>query len=271
MIRWIFFDVGNVLMNDDPVMAFLYEELYRSVLESGRRIRFRQLLEDREGAIRKAGPGHWAVLGRRYLGEDGLKALIARCTATLRRGYMDYHSVIPGMPEAVRSLAGRYGLGLIANQLREVLPALDAAGLGRWFRVKAVSEIVGLEKPDPAMFRWALRAAGCRPEEAIMVGDRVDNDIAPARGIGMWTVWVHIPHHERETEARNRRADLYQASQMRVSVSSLGPRTERETPDADATSAEGLVRAVADLAARSRGTEKNGTWTETKDGARRGR
>ena len=32
--------------------------------------------------------------------------------------------------------------------------------------------------------------AGCRPEEAVMVGDRLDNDIFPAKALGMGTVWV---------------------------------------------------------------------------------
>jgi len=36
----------------------------------------------------------------------------------------------------------------------------------------------------------ALDKAGCRPEEAIMIGDRLDNDIIPAKKMGMRTVWV---------------------------------------------------------------------------------
>ena len=36
----------------------------------------------------------------------------------------------------------------------------------------------------------ALDKAGCRPEDAIMIGDRLDNDIIPAKKMGMKTVWV---------------------------------------------------------------------------------
>ena len=43
---------------------------------------------------------------------------------------------------------------------------------------------------DPRMFRLALARAGCQPEEAIMVGDRLDNDITPAKRLGMETVWI---------------------------------------------------------------------------------
>jgi len=49
---------------------------------------------------------------------------------------------------------------------------------------------VGLEKPDPAIFRFALSRAGCSPAEAVMIGDRLDNDIRPARLQGWKTVRI---------------------------------------------------------------------------------
>jgi HAD superfamily hydrolase (TIGR01549 family) len=43
---------------------------------------------------------------------------------------------------------------------------------------------VGLEKPDPAIFQLALSQSGCEPPQAVMIGDRLDNDIRPARLLG---------------------------------------------------------------------------------------
>ena len=45
-------------------------------------------------------------------------------------------------------------------------------------------------KPEGRIFEIALDRAGCLPEEAVMIGDRLDNDIAPAKAVGMKTVWV---------------------------------------------------------------------------------
>ena len=47
-----------------------------------------------------------------------------------------------------------------------------------------------MAKPDLRIFRIALERADCKPEEAVMVGDRIDNDIIPAKKIGMKTVWI---------------------------------------------------------------------------------
>ena len=35
-----------------------------------------------------------------------------------------------------------------------------------------------------------MAKAGCTPEQAVMIGDRIDNDIVPAKQMGMKTVWI---------------------------------------------------------------------------------
>ena len=45
-------------------------------------------------------------------------------------------------------------------------------------------------KPDIRLFQAGLEKAGCKASEAIMVGDRLDNDIYPAKSLGMKTVWI---------------------------------------------------------------------------------
>ena len=48
----------------------------------------------------------------------------------------------------------------------------------------------GISKPDLRIFQLALEKAQCNSEEVIMIGDRIDNDIIPAKKIGMYTIWV---------------------------------------------------------------------------------
>jgi 8-oxo-dGTP diphosphatase/putative hydrolase of the HAD superfamily len=56
--------------------------------------------------------------------------------------------------------------------------------------VIASSAELGISKPDKEIFRLALAMADCRPENAVMVGDRLDNDIRPAKELGMKTVRI---------------------------------------------------------------------------------
>ena len=62
--------------------------------------------------------------------------------------------------------------------------------MGGLFGVIVTPAEFGAEKPDPRLFEAALRQAACRPEEAAMVGGRLDNDIAPARHPGPGTVRI---------------------------------------------------------------------------------
>ena len=48
----------------------------------------------------------------------------------------------------------------------------------------------GLHKPDPAFFARIAEELGLPPEAIAYVGDRVDNDVRPARAAGMLAVFV---------------------------------------------------------------------------------
>jgi len=182
LIRWVFLDVGNVIMNDDPTMALLYEELYQAIHEAGVGLSFEELLSQREEDIRQRGPGHWYRLGERYLGTDGLHALMHRCATPIRGDYMACHNLLPGMDRALEQLASRYSLGILANQLRESVDALAALGLRRHFRVFAVSELISggarpaaLRKPDAGVdfaHRPRQSARGARRRGGLERGTR---------------------------------------------------------------------------------------------------
>ncbi len=47
-----------------------------------------------------------------------------------------------------------------------------------------------MSKPDKRIFEKAFELAGCLPTESVMVGDRLDNDIKPAKSLGMKTIWI---------------------------------------------------------------------------------
>ena len=58
---------------------------------------------------------------------------------------------------------------------------------------------MGIAKPSPLFFRMILEGIGVGPEEAVMVGDRLDHDIFPAKLLGMRTVRVLLgPYRHQE-------------------------------------------------------------------------
>ena len=93
--------------------------------------------------------------------------------------------------ETLEALKERgYRLGIIANQAMGTAQRLDTWGLLKYFDVVAASAELGVAKPDRLIFEKAFEMAGCQPHDSVMVGDRLDNDILPAKALGMRTVWL---------------------------------------------------------------------------------
>lgn len=96
----------------------------------------------------------------------------------------------PETPAVLEKLAQKYKLGIIANQVEGTQKRIDNWGIGKYFDVVVASAEAGVAKPDSAIFKIALEKSGCKPENAAMIGDRLDNDIIPAKKLGMKTIWV---------------------------------------------------------------------------------
>lgn len=185
---WLFFDAGGVLM-DEELTHRAWAETAGAVLgEAGYPASAEQVLQ----AMHAAAAGGLSDPYRGALAlltggdDEGLHRQVqARGWPALDEPFRDTQAALEALASA------GYRLGLIANQRGAHAAArLEWSGLLDHFEVCLVSGEVGMAKPDPSMFALALQMAGCQPEEALMVGDQIDEDIRPARAMGMGTVRV---------------------------------------------------------------------------------
>ena len=102
-----------------------------------------------------------------------------------------YFSVLPGADEVVRQLAQKYPLTIISNGFKEVqYYKFEHSGLADCFAHTIISEEVGINKPQPEIFRIALDLNGVTADEAVMIGDSYSSDIAGAKNAGIDQIWV---------------------------------------------------------------------------------
>ena len=194
MIRWVFLDVGNVLLDEDPLTYLSFLRHAEAAVPGRPGWTFFDVLAAREACA--AAGSRWPVYEAvaPVLGDDGCAAVWAATEREVRARFAELSPPVAGAAELLGRLArGGYRLGLIANQGREARDRLDALGMLDAFEVVAFSEEVGHFKPDPALFRHACDRPGAGPGECLMVGDRLDNDVAPAAALGMATAWVRWP------------------------------------------------------------------------------
>jgi len=183
-LDWVFLDVGGPVYSDEPYRLAVREALR----ELGARFTDEEYDAEYEGCRRAQRGSFRTRLARRFLGPDADVDEVTRRAA--RHWRNEPEALYPDVRPALEALRPRYRLGLIANQQSTVREALERDGLAGFFEVWAVSEDLGVEKPDPEIFGRALELADASADRSVMVGDRLDYDVEPARAAGMRTIWV---------------------------------------------------------------------------------
>lgn len=111
------------------------------------------------------------------------------------RGTKPVLSLYPDGEEFLGWLEGRkIKMGLITDGNAEVQHnKIRALGLDRRMDVVLASYDLGLRKPDRGVYVYCLEKLGCKPEEAVYIGDNPLKDFIGARALGMRTVRIVRP------------------------------------------------------------------------------
>ena len=172
MIKWVFFDVGSTLVDETEA----YDHRVRDMI-AGTNITFQEFDKVR--------------IALAHQGLDGNSAAIKHFGLEKTPWHSEDETPYLGAHSTLAALHQRgYKLGIIANQKPGTAERLDAWGMLQYFDTIAASAEIGYAKPDKEIFEKAFELAGCTAQESVMVGDRLDNDIIPAKAIGMRTVWI---------------------------------------------------------------------------------
>ncbi|MDE6763563.1 MAG: HAD family hydrolase, partial [Oscillospiraceae bacterium] len=171
-IKWLFFDLGGTVYDETlsdkqridnliekADLQMTYEDFYAEMLK----------------AAKLYAPSPFAA-ARKVLG-------IAENVPYSNQ----MEKLYPNALDVIKKLSKSYSLGIIANQPLNTAERLKNDGLSDYFGICLLSECVDLFKPDRRFFEYALAEVGCAPGEAVMICDRLDNDISPAKSIGMKT------------------------------------------------------------------------------------
>lgn len=172
VIKWIFFDVGSTLVDETEA----YDHRVRDII-AGTDITFQEFDDMRIALARQ--------------GLDGNSAAINHFGLTKTPWHSEDEVPYPDAKSTLAALIQMgYKLGIIANQKLGTAERLENWGLRQYFDVIVSSAEIGYAKPDKRIFEKALEMAGCTARESVMVGDRLDNDMIPAKALGMRTVWI---------------------------------------------------------------------------------
>ena len=223
--RAVLFDVGGPLD-----MEFAWEIAVDGAIASacgleGIRVDPAMIEEASEAAVAAFAPDAYAHMIEALCGGDPRATERVRQRVRAMTGNLDVFQLRPDIDGLLRRLR-EYSLklGIVANQPEAARERLARAGIGELFDYQGLSALTGLRKPDPRAFLAAAEAMGVSPVACIVVGDRIDNDIVPAKALGMAAIQLRSGRHRRQR-----------------------PRSPAETPDAVVTDVLELEEAITSL------------------------
>jgi FMN phosphatase YigB (HAD superfamily) len=202
-LRAAFFDVGDTLVQhwkpENEIRALTREALRR---EFGERAWYDKFVEadiapghrhDSEEDLRQE-TNRWYEdwFRNSQIGIDDIEIDHFRVATTLPLDLVG--ALVPGTPEALRWCKSR-GLivGLITNTLSrgddEVRSDWERFGLADTVDLVVSSHSAGWQKPHAAIFRRALELSAVPASDAVMVGDRMVQDVWGAKRLGMRAIW----------------------------------------------------------------------------------
>lgn len=90
----------------------------------------------------------------------------------------------------VQSLSRKYKLVLVSNFYGNIRSVLKDFELDDFFSDVIESSVVGVRKPDPAIYRLGVEALKLPTENVLVVGDSFSKDMVPAKTVGCKVAWL---------------------------------------------------------------------------------
>ena len=150
---------------------------------------------------------HWEMMERKEI--DREQVLVGRfemlfremgvevdpilCARTYEGNLSQGHYFLPGAPETLEQLFGKYRLFLVSNGTARVQAGrLESAGINHYFENIFISEDIGINKPDKGYFdRCFAQIANFDAQKTLIVGDSLSSDILGGKNAGIATCWVN--------------------------------------------------------------------------------
>ena len=98
----------------------------------------------------------------------------------------DFNHLFEHTFEILDYLKEKYQLHIITNGFEEIqTKKMQSSNILHYFKEIITSDSVGVKKPNPKVFNFALEVANAKNENSIMIGDNVEADIQGAIDVGM--------------------------------------------------------------------------------------
>lgn len=210
-IEHVFFDLDHTLWDFEKNSALAFQKIFKDV----------DLAVDFNLFIEKYVPinlEYWRLYREEKISKEKLRysrlkkafdemdmhvddELINRLSVLYIENLPKFNYLFEGALEILDYLSLKYQLHIITNGFKEVQSKkINASGIQHYFKEVITSESVGVKKPNPKVFQYALEVAQASEKNSVMIGDSFEADILGANAVGMDTIFCNLEKKNIDTQ-----------------------------------------------------------------------
>jgi len=198
-IKNIFLDAGGVILDETIFEQNMAKIITAELAKINRSYCIEKYWIDAEEAVYRYVPNIYNYILYKYIKNiDDYKQAKSNIKKEEARNLNNEFKLTDGIGDFLQKNSAHYKIGILGQygiSLKEFLLKED---LLKYFAFAETQENYLITKPDPRYFEAILNKCGCVPSESVMVGDRIDKDIIPARAIGMKTIRIRTGMHKNQ-------------------------------------------------------------------------
>ena len=197
MIRNIFLDAGGVILDETQFENKSAEIIIGIINQHNEKYKSENYWKDAEEAVYRFIPKVYDyVLYKNIVNIENF-----RTAKTEYENKMKSHNTLKltdGITEFLAEFSKFYKIGTLGQYGIDFRNFLESKNILGYFTYKEIQDDYKITKPDTRYFEAVLRKCNCKAEESVMVGDRIDKDVIPAKLVGMKTIRIKTGIHKNQ-------------------------------------------------------------------------
>jgi putative hydrolase of the HAD superfamily len=193
MLKAIFFDIDNTILDFMTAKIRCVEAAVDAMISAGLKMNKDEALKAMFDLYDQHGIEEQFIFEKFMNKTEGKinYKIVAHGVIAYRKAREHYLKPYPHVTSTLLELKKHYQLGIISDApVLQAWMRLVTLNLDDFFDVVITAASVRKQKLHAAPFRAALKALNVRPEEAMMVGDRIERDVKTPKSIGMLAVYA---------------------------------------------------------------------------------
>jgi HAD superfamily hydrolase (TIGR01549 family) len=218
MIKNIFLDAGGVILNEEAFENASANIITDIIKCFNKNYSMADYWNDAQEAVYRYVPRVYDyILYKNIVNKDDFKELKKKYKEELAKQNRFY--LADGIEDFLRKYSQDYSIGVLGQYGSDFKKYLGEENILKYFAFSEIQDDYKITKPDTRYFEAILKRCNCKAEDSIMVGDRIDKDIIPAKAIGLKTIRVKVGLHKtQEPRTPDEIPDLTVDSIMEIEI-----------------------------------------------------